>query len=483
MQLNRKAVNGGKKYTERVIQFGEGNFLRAFVDWQLDIINEKTNFDAGVVVVRPLNTDFPPPLNCQDGVYTVVTRGLKGKYTVVKEYRTITSVNRELNVYREFNQYLELAKGETFRYIISNTTEAGIAFDPTDQFDANPPRTFPGKLTRLLHERFVRFQGDESRGFIIIPCELIDNNGDALRDAVLQYADLWQLGDAFKQWVTAANLFCSTLVDRIVPGYPAAEIDALTRELGYEDNFIVTAEYFYLFVIQGPKWLETELCVKETGLNIKIVDDIKPYKTRKVGILNGAHTAMVPVAYLCGLETVKETVEHPALGRFVHEAIYTEIIPALEMDQAALVEFADAVIDRFRNPYLHHQLTAIALNSMAKYRTRILPQVLTYQAKYGQLPQKLVFSLAALIRFYKGDRAGQPIELKDDDYILEMYRELWANYDGTRAGAAKIAAAVLGNERLWETDLRQVPGLPELVADYLYQIETEGMAAALNEVL
>jgi tagaturonate reductase len=483
MQLNRNTVNGGKKYTERVIQFGEGNFLRAFVDWQLDLINQKTDFDAGVVVVRPLDTTFPPSLNTQDGVYTTIIRGLNGQSTVRKDYRVITSVNREVNVYREFDQFLALARDENFRYIFSNTTEAGIAFDPADRFEFEPPLTYPGKLTRLLFERFTHFQGDAARGFIIIPCELIDDNGRRLRQVILQYIDLWQLGAAFRQWVEAANLFVTTLVDRIVPGYPAAEKDELAGELGYIDNFMVAGEYFHLFVMQGPAWLAEEFRVKEAGVNIKVVDNLKPYKTRKVGILNGAHTAMVPVAYLYGLNGVKETVEHELLGRYVRETIYDEIIPALDMERAELVEFAEAVINRFRNPYLHHQLMAISLNSMTKFRTRILPQLLTYYHLYHRLPRRLVFSLAALLRFYKGERLGRPIDLKDDAHILELYRGLWAGYDGTPAGATTIAGAVLGYERLWETDLREVPGLTDMVADYLYKIDSGGLPEALKEVL
>ncbi len=349
MQLNRNYVNGGKKYTERVIQFGEGNFLRAFVDWQLDIINEKTDFDAGVVIVRPIDTAFPPSLNTQDGVYTTIIRGLNGPYTVSKEYRTITSVNREVDIYRHFDQYLTLARDGNFRYIVSNTTEAGIAFDPADRFEAEPPLTFPGKLTRLLFERFTHFHGDEGKGFIIIPCELIDDNGGQLREMILKYIELWQLGADFARWVTESNLFVTTLVDRIVTGYPAAEKEQLAAELGYLDNFMVAGEYFHLFVMQGPYWLAEEFRVKEAGVNIKVVDDIKPYKTRKVGILNGAHTAMVPVAYLYGLDSVKETVEHAELGRFVRETIYQEIIPALDMKYAELADFAEAVINRFRN--------------------------------------------------------------------------------------------------------------------------------------
>lgn len=293
--LNRRDFPGAQ-YPERIIQFGEGNFLRAFVDWQVDLLNEHTDLNAGVVIVRPIESSFPPSLSTQDGLYTTIIRGLNEKGEAVSDARLIRSVNREISVYSEYDEFLKLAHNPDMRFVFSNTTEAGISYHAGDKFDDAPAVSYPAKLTRLLFERFSYFNGALDKGWIIIPCELIDYNGDALRELVLRYAQEWALPEAFIQWLDQANAFCSTLVDRIVTGYPRDEVAQLEAELGYHDAFTDTAEHFYLFVIQGPKSLAAELRLDKYPLNVLIVDDIKPYKERKVAILNGAHTALVPVA-------------------------------------------------------------------------------------------------------------------------------------------------------------------------------------------
>lgn len=476
--LTRKELNL-PKYSEKVIQFGEGNFLRCFFDWQLDIINKNTDLNAGVAVVRPIDFDAVPLLDTQDGLYTAIIRGINESGQVVKDYTVISSINREIPIYKNFKEYLELAHNEDMRFIVSNTTEAGITFSSEDKYDDEPQATFPAKLTRLLHERFTVFNGDMTKGFILLPCELIDYNGEELKRVVLKYAELWNLGEEFTNWLINGNIWCSTLVDRIVTGYPRGEKEELEKELGYSDNFITTGEYFYLFVIQGPKDILTkELKLEGLNLNILIVDDLKPYKMRKVGILNGAHTAMVPVAYLYGIDTVREAMENEDLRKFIESAIDEEIIPALDMDKKELEEFKDAVINRFKNPYVKHMLMDISLNSMAKYKSRILPQVLELNNRTGKLSKKLLFSLAALIRFYKGVREnGDAIQLRDDKHHLDMYKELWMtnNYN-------EIVKAVLGLENHWETDLNAVEGMTDLVAKYLEMIDKVGVAKALKEV-
>ena len=311
-----------KQYPEKIIQFGEGNFLRCFADWQIDILNEKTDFNSGITVVRSINDEKLPLLDIQDGLYTTIIRGINEDGEAVKEYRVIQSVNREMSVYKEFDEYLKLAENPDIKWIISNTTEAGIVFVENDKYEDRPPSSFPAKLTRLLHERYKVFNGMKDKGFIILPCELIDYNGEKLKETVLEYVKLWGLENGFKEWLLESNTWCSTLVDRIVTGFPFSEKEELERELGYKDIFMTTGEYFYLFVIQGPKSLEKELRLEESGLNIKITDNIKPYKLRKVGILNGAHTLMVPVAYLYGLETVKESIENPVIGEYVKKAVF-----------------------------------------------------------------------------------------------------------------------------------------------------------------
>lgn len=476
--LTREELNL-PKYGEKVIQFGEGNFLRCFFDWQLDIINKNTDLNAGVAVVRPIDFDAVPLLDTQDGLYTAIIRGINESGEVVKDYTVISSINREIPIYKNFQEYLQLAHNPEMRFIVSNTTEAGIAFSAEDKYEDAPQSTFPGKLTRLMHERFVTFNGDMTKGFILMPCELIDYNGEELRKMVLKYADLWNLGEDFKNWLINGNIWCSTLVDRIVTGYPRGEKEELTKELGYEDNFITTGEYFYLFVIQGPKDILTrELKLEGLNLNILIVDDLKPYKMRKVGILNGAHTAMVPVSYLYGIDTVREAMENDDIRNFIELAIDEEIIPALDMDEKELKEFKDAVINRFKNPYVKHMLMDISLNSMAKYKSRILPQVLETYKRTGKLPKRLLFSLAALIRFYKGVREnGDAIQLRDDRHHLDMYADLWQenNYEN-------IVKSVLGLENHWDMDLNSVEGMTELVAKYLENIDKNGVKKALEEV-
>lgn len=476
--LNREELNL-PKYPEKIIQFGEGNFLRSFVDWQLDIINKNTDLNAGVAVVRPIDYDTVPLLNTQDGLYTSIIRGINENGEVVKDYRIISSINREIPVYKEFDEYLKLAHNPEMRFIISNTTEAGIVYSDEDKYEDRPQKTFPAKLTRLLHERFLVFNGDMNKGFILMPCELIDYNGEELKKIVLKYADLWNLEEEFKNWLVNGNIWCSTLVDRIVTGYPRAEKDELVKELGYEDKFMTTGEYFYLFVIQGPKDILTkELRLDKVNLNILIVNDLKPYKMRKVGILNGAHTAMVPVAYLYGIDTVREAMENSDVRTFIEKAIDEEIIPALDMDKKELVEFKEAVIKRFQNPYVKHMLMDISLNSMSKYKSRILPQVLETYRRTNKLPKRLLFSLAALIRFYKEVREnGDVINLKDDKHHLEMYQELWKTDD-----YRKIVKYVLGLEKHWDINLNTIEGMTDLVTHYVENIDKYGVKKALEEV-
>ncbi|SCB78885.1 tagaturonate reductase [Gilliamella bombicola] len=478
--LNRKDFPSAK-YTTRVVQFGEGNFLRAFLDWQLDILNEKTDLDAGVVVVRPLNTDFPPSLNTQDGLYTTLIRGLNEHNEAVKEFRMIRSVNDEINVYTQYDQYLELAKDPNIQFIFSNTTEAGISYVESDKITDKPAISYPAKLTAFLHERFLHFSGSKESGLIIIPCELIDYNGDALKKLVLNYAQQWQLSDKFISWIENDNLFCSTLVDRIVPGYPKAQITELEAELGYKDNFIDTAEYFYLFVIQGPQWLAEKLCLDKCNMNIKIVDDIKPYKERKVAILNGAHTALVPVAYLAGIDTVGESMNDPQILSYIKDTIFDEIIPVLDLPHQELVDFAESVISRFKNPFIEHQLMSIALNSMTKFKTRILPQLLAYQKEKGVLPKHLVFSFAALIALYRGIRNEQNYSLQDDAIWLERFRSGWMKIAEGRGTFADLVNTILSDDTHWEHNLLSIPQLAETITQYLAVIIEKGVRSAIEQ--
>lgn len=478
--LNRKDFPGPQHPT-RVLQFGEGNFLRAFIDWQLDLLNEKTDLAAGVTIIRPINTEFPPPLNTQDGLYTTVIRGLDESGEAVSETRIVRCVNNEINPWQDFAAYLALARNPDIEFVFSNTTEAGISYHAGDRPDNMPPVSFPAKLAQLLFERFRYFDGAADKGWTIIPCELIDYNGEALKALVLRYAEEWRLPAAFSDWVKTANTFCSTLVDRIVTGYPRDEAQKLEAELGYHDAFLDTAEYFWLFVIQGPQALAKKLRLDRCPLNIRIVDDIRPYKERKVAILNGAHTALVPVAWLCGVDTVGEAMQDEVIRHYVQQTISEEIIPALDLPVDELRQFADAVTGRFLNPYIRHQLLSISLNGMTKFRTRILPQLLTNIRQHGAIPPRLTFALAALIAFYRGQREGQMYPLQDDEVWLTRFAKGWAQVANGHP-LHELVVEVLQDEAHWGEDLLAIPGLTEQVTRYLEVILTVGMREALTRL-
>lgn len=479
-KLNRHDFPGAH-YPERIIQFGEGNFLRAFIDWQIDQLNQHTDLGAGVVVVRPLSGGNPNSLNSQDGLYTTIIRGINAQGDVVSEPRLIRSVNREIQPAEDFAAFMALASDPQLRFVFSNTTEAGIYFDPADTLASTPPASFPAKLTRLLLARWQHFNGAADKGWIMLPCELIDDNGDALRDRVLQTAQHWQLPAAFMQWIEQHNTFCSTLVDRIVTGYPD-DASELEQQLGYQDKFLVAGEVYYQLVIQGPSSLAQALCLDQLALNILLVDDIKPYKERKVAILNGAHTAMVPVAFLAGLESVGEAMEDQAVAAFIDSTLHEEIIPTLTQPEAELNVFADTVLNRFRNPFIRHQLSAIALNGMTKFRTRLLPALLWQQAKQGKPSPRLSFALAALLAYYRGERNGQRYPLQDDAHWLARFATLWPQVDCHDISLRQLVDDVLSDAAHWGEDLTQLSGLAASVTAQLQQITQLGMRAALAQI-
>ena len=482
MKLNKQMFKEYKQYPERVLQFGEGNFLRAFVDWQIDKMNKESGFDGSVVVVQPIEFGLLDKLNEQDGLYTLYLQGMnEGK--AIEEHSVINSISRGINPYSQYEEYLKLAENPELRFVFSNTTEAGIVFDENDKLGDKPSKSFPGKFTALLYHRFKAFNGQNDKGLIIIPCELIDRNGDKLKEVVLKFANIWNLEESFITWINEANTFCSTLVDRIVPGYPRDTIKEITEELGYEDNLVNVGEHFHLFIIEGPKWIENEFPVSKAGLKIKFVEDMTPYRTRKVRILNGSHTSLVPVAYLYGLNTVAESVDHEIMGKFIKDTIYEEIIPTLDLPEEELKYYAEVVLERFMNPFVKHYLMSISLNSMSKFETRDLPSLIEYVNRKGKLPKKLVFSLAALIEFYKGKRDEETISLSDDEHILQLYKTVWEKYDGTEAGLREVVTTVLAYEKNWKMNLNEVAGLTDAVVHYLVSIEKLGMKEAIKEVL
>ncbi|WP_161890443.1 tagaturonate reductase [Pontibacter russatus] len=463
--LNRETAGIKQQRPVKALQFGEGNFLRGFVDWMIDVLNERTNFNGAVDVVQPRDRSrrIIETLQQQDGLYHVLLKGIQGGKPT-QQQRLITCLASALNPYDDYEAYLQRGENPDLRFIFSNTTEAGIIYDEHDTGPDAIPASFPGKLTAMLHRRFKHFGGAGEKGLIIIPTELIENNGDTLRHIVLRYADTWSLPQEFTDWVKEHVIFCNTLVDRIVPGFPQDTIEDVQQELGYKDQLVVTAEPYHLLVIEAPESVKQEFPAEEAGLQVKFVRDLTPYRTSKVRILNGAHTTLVPVAYLRGLRTVQEAVEDAQVGRFIREAIYEEVLPTLDRPGEELKQFAADVLERFRNPFIRHELLSISLNSISKYKVRVLPSVLAYIARRGQLPERLLHALAALILFYRGAWHGEKIPLNDSPEVLQFFEKAWQQGD-----IAAVAAAVLSNTEFWGIDLTQVPGLQANVVRQMEQ--------------
>ena len=418
-----------KQRTERVIQFGEGGFLRGFVDWMLQKVNESSDFDGSVVVVQPIEQGMCDLLSAQNCVYTHVIRGVEGVDKTV-----VDVISRCVKPYEDFAAYLALAENPDFRFVVSNTTESGIVFSADDKITDAPPKSFPAKLTLLMKRRYELGLG----GFIFLPCELIDRNGDNLKKCILQYADLWDLGDGFKNWVCEENVFTNTLVDRINTGYPKGE----DMNLGYEDNMVNTSEFFHLWVIETDFDIEKELPFSSANLNVIVTPDkLEMYRTRKVRILNGAHTSLVPYALLSGLDTVKSCIDDPTMNAHLRKCVFDEILPTLDLPKDELMSYAASVLERFGNPYIKHYLSAIALNSVSKFKVRVLPSILEYIKRFNKMPETLLFAFAKLIEFYKTDMTSD-----DADVVAFM--------------KSHSAADILANTALWGTDLSFL--LPEV---------------------
>jgi tagaturonate reductase len=479
MQLSKQSHKEFREYPEKVLQFGEGNFLRCFVDWMFHQLNKKAGFNGSVVVVQPIDKGMVNLLNEQDGLYTIYLRGLK-KGKAESTHEVIDVISRGLNAYEDFQSYLKTAEQAEMRYVISNTTEAGIAYDDNDQSKDAPPNSFPAKLAVWLYHRYKIFNGDSGKGVHIIPCELIEKNADNLKRIILQLSAKWDYEESFVNWLNTACTFNNTLVDRIVPGYPRERISEITSELGYEDKQVVEGEPFHLWVIEGSEQLQNELPFPSIGLNVLYVKDITPYRTRKVRILNGAHTTLVPVAYLYGIDTVRESVDHPVVGKYLRDTIFEEIIPTLDLPKEELEQFANEVIDRFRNPYIKHMLMSIALNSWSKFETRVLPSILEFKKRKGSIPRRLAFSLAATIAFYKGKRGEATIALNDDAAAMELLKNAWAASDGSETGIKQVVTKVLGYEKNWKQDLNKIEGLNDAVTRQLINIEKYGMQKAIE---
>lgn len=480
-----------KDAPERVLQFGEGNFLRAFVDYFIDMMNEKADFNSKVVLVQPIPNrgDFSLKnvINEQEGLYTLYLRGFENGQSVNAK-RVISCVSRCLNVYEDYEAVMACADNPELRYIACNTTEAGITYDPACKFEETPPASYPAKLTQFLYRRFLKFGQEAGKGLVILACELIDDNGKELEKCVLKYAEQWGLDAAFTDWLKAEVIFCSTLVDRIVTGYPRAEAAAINEANGYEDNVLDTGEIFGFWVIEGPDSLKDEIPFAKAELPVLITDNHKPYKQRKVRILNGAHTSFVLGAYLAGQDIVRDCMHDDTIANFMNKTIYDEIIPTLSLSEEDCKDFAAAVTERFKNPFIDHALLSISLNSTSKWKARVMPSLEGYVSKFNKLPKCITASFAFYIAFYRGTELtdagllakrpkGDTYTVSDDRAVLEFY---YAHKDDS---AKDLVHAVCTNEDFWGKDLSEIPGFEEEVTAVLEAIDAKGTYEVMKECL
>jgi tagaturonate reductase len=478
MKVLNRQTSPNKQYTERIIQFGEGNFLRAFIDWIVWNMNEKADFNSSVVVVQPIPNGMVETLNAQDGLYHLILKGID-KGEPVYTTQLIDVISRGLNPYIQFEEYLKLAENPDIRFVISNTTEAGIAFEPENNFRDTPANSYPGKLVQLLYHRYKTFNGAADKGLIIFPCELIFENGKVLKEYIDRYIDLWKLGKDFNNWVKKHCAVYSTLVDRIVPGYPRETADEIKTKIGFDDKLLVEGEIFHLWVIEAPETVTKEFPADKAGLNVLFVPNEEPYHERKVTLLNGPHTVLSPVGYLSGLNTVRECIEDETIGAYVRKVMFDELLPTLNLPEDELIQFTNDVLDRFRNPFVKHHVTSIMLNSFPKYRTRDLPRLKTYLKRKEALPEGLVLGLAAIITYYKGGKRGtDEIVLQDDQKTIDLLQSLWQT-----GSVGQIAKGVLAAKFIWSEDLNEIKGLTDKVIDYLSEIQAKGMLEVVKKMV
>ncbi|MBQ2824023.1 MAG: tagaturonate reductase [Oscillospiraceae bacterium] len=484
MKAINEVILEKKERPIKAVQFGEGNFLRAFVDYMLDILNDETDFNGSTVLIKPIQFGSVEQFAKQNNLYTVYLRGLENGRETIKK-RVITSISKTVAAHEDYEEYAALAKLDTLRFVISNTTEAGIVLNLEDKLEMTPPASYPAKLAKFLYERYKHFGGDKEKGLIILPVELIDNNGRELEKCVKALAEAWNLESGYINWLDEACVFASTLVDRIVTGYPRDEDRQIFEEFGYEDKLLVTGEPFALWVIESDRDISGELPFEKAGLPVIFTDNHKPYKQRKVRILNGAHTSFVLASYLAGNDYVGQSMDDETVFGFMKSTIFDEVIPTLDLPEKELNEFAEAVIDRFRNPFIKHSLLAISLNSVSKWKARCMPSFTEYVKRKGALPKHLTFSLASLIAFYCGseirdgaligNRNGEEYLIKDDGFVLEFFAK------NSSLPAEELTKLVLENTAFWGENLAEYLDAQEVVSAYISDIRALGMRKAMEK--
>jgi tagaturonate reductase len=467
---------------EKVVQFGTGAFLRGFVEYFVDRANRRGTFAGSIVAVSSTGSTRDARLNEQDGLYTLAIQGIDGAQAT--EHRTIIgALSRALSARDDWDAVLALARNPAIDLVVSNTTEVGIVLDESDSFDANPPQSFPGKLTRFLFERARTFDYAQHRGVVVLPCELIEDNGDVLRRIIDQLVRRWRLGTRFERWLDESVVFCNTLVDRIVPGaMDASDAQRVERQLGYHDDLLIASETYALFAIQGDDALRARLGFAADEARIVVTRDIRPYRERKVRLLNGAHTASVSAALLAGIETVRDAVSDERVGRLIRRMVFDEIIPSVDLPDADA--FANEVLERFANPYIRHALIDITLYGTTKMRVRVVPSILGYAARTGRTPTSLAFGFAAYLAFMRGAihaaRTDAGLAMPDDSEGARI-RALWEHVTlSSDESVADFTRAICADRALWGAELADVPGFTDAVNDHLIRILRQGVVAALD---
>jgi tagaturonate reductase len=477
-KLNRKTYPS-EKLPIKVLQFGGGNFLRGFIDFFIDKYNKETDSKLGLSVVKVTPKGDYADWRSQDGLYHVFTQGmLRGKQ--ISENHLITCISDITNCFQEWEKFILSAQNKEIEFIVSNTTESGLQLSKNDQYPGQTPDSFPAKLTYWLYQRYNNLGQSSAPGCIIIPCELLEDNGVILKDLILKQAEIWDLNDDFEKWIQNKNIFCNTLVDRIVPGINSDDLPEFWQEIGYEDHLITGGEPYHLFVIEAPEIVERKLPLYKAGLNVIFTDDLQPYRLKKVRILNGAHTALVPVAYLSGVKIVRDAIHNDNLSAYLSEIIQNEILPSLDLEKKELEDYAYTIIDRFSNPYIDHYLIDIALNSFSKFKSRLLPSLEKYYEKTGQIPAYISFSFTCMILFYKGTIGDQQIKLRDEKIVLDKMKKFWSNEKGKNIDIKSI----LEWSEFWDYDLAETyPGLENMMEIYMADIIKNGIDKTLSALL
>ncbi|WP_173917223.1 tagaturonate reductase [Halobacillus sp. Marseille-Q1614] len=475
-----------KELPEKVIQFGEGNFLRAYINWMIQQMNKQDLFNGRTVAIQPTpHGKVVPKLKKQDNLYTTILQGIEdGKEK--QEIEINSSISRSINPYDEWEAFLSLAEKDSIEFIFSNTTEAGVVYMEEDYPVKESPLSFPAKLTALMHRRFIYAKGDPEAGFVIIPCELIEENGSLLQSIVIRLAKEWDLDEEFIQWVEKHNIFCNTLVDRIVPGFPRENLDEWEQKLGYQDILMAVGEPFHLFVIESDKELKNKLPFLEAGLNVKW-GEVQPFREMKVSLLNAPHTLLFSVGFLSGLKTVREVMENPVSSSYVKRVIFKDILPLLSFEQEEKKAFADSVMERFQNPFVKHQLSDLGLNAVQKMKSRVFPLLNKHIELHQRVPDAFSFSIAALFHYYRPTtihdghflsvKDGVEYKVRDDEVVLQTFMQFWQT-----EGSITIQE-VLSNEKVWGRDLNQLPGMTRAVVHFFEAIEENGAKVAMKEML